>query len=43
MPKKDKRRGSVAMVKPYARIRIIVAVILFLFALTVIGYRSFFG
>jgi len=37
-----KRRDSVSMVGPYNRIRIIVAVIIFLVAFLVIGYRSFF-
>lgn len=36
------RRDSVSMVGPYARIRVIVAVVMFLIAFAVIGYRSLF-
>ncbi len=39
----EKRRDSVSLVGPYARIRIIAAVIVLLVAFAVIGYRSFFG
>lgn len=41
--KEKKRRDSISMVGPYARIRAIVAVLIFLLAFVVIGYRSFFG
>ena len=41
--KEKERRDSVSMVGPYARIRIIVAVICFFIAFAVIGYRAFFG
>ena len=41
--KKKSRRDSVSMVRPYARIRIIVAVVVFLFAFAAIGFRSLFG
>ena len=37
------RRDSVSMVGPYARIRIIVAVICFIIAFGVIGFRALFG
>ena len=45
MPDKDEepRRDPVTVVGPYARIRIIAGVVLILFAIAVIGYRSFFG
>lgn len=44
LDERDKeRRDSVSMVGPYARIRIIVAVIIVLVAILVIGYRSFFA
>ncbi len=41
--RKDARRDPTDIVGPYARIRAIVAVVLFLIALGVIGYRSFSG
>ena len=40
---KKKRRDSVSMVGPYARIRIIVAVLCFFIAFTVIAFRMFSG
>jgi len=39
----NKRRDSVSMVGPYARIRIIVAVVFFFIAFAVIGFRAFSG
>ena len=44
--RKDKDQthsDPVSFVGPYARVRIVVAVILFLFAFAAISYRSFFG
>lgn len=43
MNNKDPNRDSVSMVGPYARIRIIFAIILFVAAILVIGCRSLFG
>ena len=40
---KKNRHDSVSMVGPYARIRIIIAVICFFIAIIVIGFRNFFG
>ena len=40
-PKKE-RREPTPVVEPFAWIRIIVAVIIFVFALAAIGYRAFF-
>lgn len=40
---KKKHHDSVSMVGPYARIRIIAAVICFFIAFVVIGFRIFFG
>jgi len=39
----DPRRDSISMVGPYARIRVIVAVIVVLFAIVVIGVRALSG
>jgi hypothetical protein len=40
---KKNAHDPVSMVGPYARIRIIAAVICFFIAFTVIGFRIFFG
>ena len=39
----DRRRDPVELVGPYARIRIVVAVIVMVFAVAVIAFRAFFG
>ncbi|MBR9651781.1 hypothetical protein [Thalassovita aquimarina] len=39
----ETRRDSVSMVAPYARIRVIVAVIVFLFVIAVMVFRAFSG
>ena len=41
--KKKTLRDSVSMVGPYARIRVVAAVLPFLLAFAVIAYRSFIG
>lgn len=45
MAEKDdkKRRNSLSVVRPYARIRIVIAVLCVLIAFAVIAYRSVFG
>ncbi|MDJ0638798.1 MAG: hypothetical protein QNJ20_08190 [Paracoccaceae bacterium] len=39
----DRRRDPIEVVGPYARIRIVVAVIVMVFAVAVITYRGFSG
>jgi hypothetical protein len=41
--KEKKHRDSISMVGPYARVRVVVAVLMFIFAFLVIGYRSLIG
>ena len=43
MANKDPRRDSISMVGPYARIRIIAAIIIVIVGFLVLGYRSLFG